>query len=175
MSSGSGKTRRQELIAAIEVAMRDSSGHGVLYSQAVAQRIGINSTDLECLDLIVLRGPITAGALAEATGLTTGAITGVIDRLERAGFARRTRDDQDRRKVLVQALPTVGERIEPLFAPMLRAAMTTLTAYSDEELALLLDFFRRIREASLNAMAEMQAVDLPGKSPQAKAKAGKKL
>jgi hypothetical protein len=59
--------------------MCDASGQGVMYSQAVAQRLGINSTDLECLDHIVLRGPLTAGALAEATGLTTGAITGVID------------------------------------------------------------------------------------------------
>jgi DNA-binding MarR family transcriptional regulator len=62
--------------------MCDASGQGVMYSQAVAQRLGINSTDLECLDHIVLRGPLIAGALAEATGLTTGAITGVIDRLE---------------------------------------------------------------------------------------------
>jgi DNA-binding MarR family transcriptional regulator len=98
---------RNELVAALNHAMRDASGQGVLYSQAVAERLGINSTDLECLDIIVMRGPVTAGELARATGLTTGAITGVIDRLDRAGFAKREHDAADRRKVLVRALPAV--------------------------------------------------------------------
>lgn len=154
MASRTRKSRR-ELIAALNAAMRDTSGQGVLYSQAVAQRLGINSTDLECLDLVVLRGPLTAGALAEATGLTTGAITGVIDRLERAGFARRARDAVDRRKVLVRALPAVAERVAPLFEPMQRAAMAALSSYREEELALLLDFLNRAREAALAAMAEL--------------------
>ena len=105
---------RQELIAALNQTMRDASGTGVLYSQAVAERLGINATDLECLDHIVTKGPITAGALAEATGITTGAITGVIDRLERAGFAKREHDAEDRRKVQVHALPAVMKRIMPL-------------------------------------------------------------
>src|ERR1700734_2618292 len=100
---------RQQLMAALDRAMRDASGQGVMYSAVVAERLGINSTDLECLDHVVLRGPISAGALAEATGLTTGAITGVIDRLERAGFARREPDPEDRRKVLVRAEPIVFE------------------------------------------------------------------
>ena len=121
----------------------------------MAQRLGINSTDLECLDLVVLRGPMTAGALAEATGLTTGAITGVIDRLERAGFARRERDPDDRRKVLVRALPEIEVEAAPLFAPMERAAMAVLSSYSDDELALLLTFFRRIHEAARAATVEL--------------------
>jgi DNA-binding MarR family transcriptional regulator len=149
------KTRPQ-LIAALNTAMRDASGQGVMYSHAVAQRLGINSTDLECLDLAVLRGPITAGALAEATGLTTGAITGVIDRLERAGFATRERDPNDRRKVLVRAQPAAVDRIAPMFEPMQRAALTALAPYRDNELALLLDFFTRVREASVAAMTELQ-------------------
>jgi DNA-binding MarR family transcriptional regulator len=148
--------RRDDLVAALNTAMREASGQGVMYSQAVAQRLGINSTDLECLDHIVLRGPLTAGALAGATGLTTGAITGVIDRLERAGFARRERDPEDRRKISVAAEPVVFERIAPLFEPMQRAALAAVGPYSDDELALLLDFFTRVREASLGAMAELR-------------------
>src|SRR5215813_7664872 len=105
---------RHDLVAALNRAMRDASGQGVLYSQAVAERLGINSTDLECLDSVVLRGPLTAGELADATGLTTGAITGVIDRLERAGFARRERDKDDRRRVLVRAQQAAIKRIAPL-------------------------------------------------------------
>jgi DNA-binding MarR family transcriptional regulator len=124
--------RRQELEAALNAAMRDVSGQGVLYSQAVAERLRMNSTDLECLDHI-LRGPVTAGRLAEVTGLTTGAITGVIDRLERVGLARRERDLNDRRKILVRVLPAVGERVAPLFEPMERTAMAVLSTYRDDE------------------------------------------
>jgi len=156
----SSKTKkRQQLEAALNTAMRDASGQGVLYSQSVAGRLGMNSTDLECLDHI-LRGPVTAGRLAELTGLTTGAITGVIDRLERIGLARRESDPDDRRKTVVRALPTVLERIAPLFEPMERAAMGVLSKYRDDELALILNFLTRARDAALTAMSELRA--LPG-------------
>src|SRR5260221_13536695 len=106
--------RRRELEAALNAAMRDVSGQGVLYSQAVAGRLGMNSTDLECLDHIS-RGPVTAGRLAELTGLTTGAITGVIDRLERARLARRERDPCDPPKTPVRMLPALaGPRAPPV-------------------------------------------------------------
>ena len=156
----SSKTKkRQQLEAALNTAMRDASGQGVLYSQSVAGRLGMNSTDLECLDHI-LRGPVTAGRLAELTGLTTGAITGVIDRLERIGLARRESDPDDRRKTVVRALPTVLERIAPLFEPMERAAMGVLSKYRDDELALILNFLTRVRDAALTAMSGLRA--LPG-------------
>jgi DNA-binding MarR family transcriptional regulator len=145
------------LEAALNAAMRDASGQGVLYSQAVAGRLGMNSTDLECLDHI-LRGPVTAGRLADLTGLTTGAITGVIDRLERIGLARRESDPDDRRKTVVRALPAVLERIAPLFQPMERASMAVLSKYRDDELALILDFLTRARDAALTAMTELRAL-----------------
>ena len=150
-----GEMSRDALIVALNRAMRDASGQGVLYSQTVAERIGINSTDLECLDFIVLRGPISAGELAAVTGLTTGAITGVIDRLEQAGFARRDRHGSDRRKVLVQAMPAVKRRLGPLFQPMERGAMSVLSKYSDKELAFLLDVFSRLSEAAATAVTEL--------------------
>jgi DNA-binding MarR family transcriptional regulator len=109
--------------------MRKASAQGVLFSQLVARRLGISSTDLECLDVIALRGPVTAGELAAATGLTTGAVTGVIDRLEQSGFALRERDQDDRRKVLVRALPAVERRITPLFEPMQRAMSAAIAGY----------------------------------------------
>ena len=154
MSSRRGS--RKELIAALDAALREVSGLGVLYSQAVAGRLGINSTDLECLGHVASEGPLAAGALAEATGLTTGAITGVIDRLERAGFVQREADPSDRRKVMVRALPAALEEVEPLFGPMQRAATTALSSYRVEELALLADFLARLREAGLAAMAELR-------------------
>jgi DNA-binding MarR family transcriptional regulator len=155
MSSSGG---RQQLLEALTRAMREATGPGVLYSAAVAARLGINSTDLECLDFVLTRGPLTAGRLAEATGLTTGAITGVIDRLERAGFARRKRDPADRRKVLVEALPAVQRQIMPLFEPMLRAAMGALADLDDRQLSLLLDFFARAHTFATRALAELHAM-----------------
>src|SRR5215475_952821 len=74
-----GGMSRDALIVALNRAMRDASGQGVLYSQAVAERIGINSTDLECLDFIVLRGPISAGELAVSTGLSKQVSPAEID------------------------------------------------------------------------------------------------
>jgi DNA-binding MarR family transcriptional regulator len=137
--------------------MREVSGQGVLYSQAVAERLGVGPADLECLDCIVLRGPATAGELARATGLTTGAITGVIDRLERAGFARREADPGDRRKVLVAPLPAVASRIAPLYAAMAEAAGAALSDYDDRELAFLIAFLERMQKAAVEATQTLRS------------------
>jgi DNA-binding MarR family transcriptional regulator len=154
MSLSSADVTRDQLIDALNRALRETSGMSVLFSQRLAERMGINSTDMECLDFVLLRGPMTAGALAQATGLTTGAITGVVDRLERAGLACRERDAADRRKVMVRALPGVEERAAPLTEPMQRAVVRALGDYSDAELALLLDFMTRARDAWAAVMAE---------------------
>src|SRR5262245_35822370 len=170
-----GRMNRQELITALNRAMRDASGQGVIYSQVVAERLGINSTDLECLAFIVMRGPLTAGELADATGLTTGAITGVIDRLERAGFAQRDRDKNDRRKVRVRALPAVERRIFPLFQPMERAALSAVSSYKDGELAFLLNFLTQLHEAASAAMMELQVQPkATGKTAQERKARGRK-
>jgi DNA-binding MarR family transcriptional regulator len=153
---------RDGLIAALGAALREVSGLGVLYSHAVAARLGLAPTDLECLGYLT-DGPITAGALAEATRLTTGAITGVVDRLERAGFAARQSDPSDRRRVLVRLTPAAADRLGPLYAPMERAALSALEGYSAAELSLLLGFLQRSRDAALAAMAELRAD--PPRSP----------
>jgi DNA-binding MarR family transcriptional regulator len=146
---------RAELTAALEAALREVSGLGVLYSNAAAERLGLNPTDMECLGYLG-DGPVSAGALAEATRLTTGAITGVIDRLERAGFARREPDPNDRRRVLVRATAEGARRAAPLFAPMAKASAAVLAGYSETELALLLDFLRKSRDASLAVLSELR-------------------
>ena len=154
-SLSSARTTRAELLVALEDALRDVSGLGVLHSQAVSRRLGINSTDLECLGAIG-RGPTTAGALAQATGLTTGAITGVIDRLERAGLARREHDAEDRRRVLVHLSPRVARKVAPLFEPMRQASLSVLSRYSDDELALILDFLTRSCDTAVEVVASLR-------------------
>src|SRR5882672_4092082 len=88
---------RAALMEQLEHAVRKSSALGVIFGQTVASRVGISSSDLECLDFLNIEGRVTAGRLAELTGLTTGAITGVVDRMEKAGLVRRERDERDRK------------------------------------------------------------------------------
>src|SRR5690349_12423995 len=83
---------KEALVARLMMALRRSSAAGVLHGQAIARRVGINSTDLECLDLILMSGPSTAGDIARHTGLTSGAVTGLIDRLERLELVERAAD-----------------------------------------------------------------------------------
>src|SRR5256885_1340126 len=106
---------RAALMQELENAMRRSSGQGVIFGQAVAERAGISNSDLECMDFLIMEGRVTAGRLAELTGLTTGAITGVVDRLERAGYVRRERDETDRRKVFITTIPANIARIGALY------------------------------------------------------------
>ncbi|HEX7308664.1 MarR family winged helix-turn-helix transcriptional regulator [Lentzea sp.] len=88
--------------------MREQSALTVMFHARVAAQMGLSATDEKCLDLAMRAdGPVTAGRIAELSGLSTGAVTGVIDRLERAGYVRRVRDPHDRRKVLVEV--TVGD------------------------------------------------------------------
>ena len=150
------KAKRNELLAAIGMTMREVSGLSVLHSHAMAAALGINSTDLECLDLVMLRGRMTAGELADMTGLTTGAITGVIDRLEKANFVRRERDSIDRRKVFVAVLPSVQENLNPLGEPMQAAVFGVLARYKDRDLAMLLEMLSELQAAGLSAIKEVK-------------------
>src|SRR6266566_1669301 len=122
-----------------------------------AERIGINATDLNCLNIVALAGPMTAGELARATGLTTASITGVLDRLEEGGFVRRERDPKDRRRVIVTLNPGPGLReIGPTFGPLVRAWREAAAGYADEELRLLLDFQRRFEGIVRDQLARLR-------------------
>src|SRR5215212_7821175 len=125
---------REELLRALHELLRKVSAQSVLISDTVALRVGLHPTDLECLDLLYMAGPTTAGKLAAHTGLTTGAMTAVLDRLEQAGFVRRRRDAGDRRCVLVETLPSSVDVIQPFYT-RLAAEMDRLhTEYNNEQL-----------------------------------------
>src|SRR5919199_1292091 len=94
--------RRRELLQQLDAKLRSVIADAVLFNHQVAERVGLNATDAQCLNLLDLHGPMPAGRLAHLTGLTTGAITGAVDRLERVGYVRRERDLHDRRKGIVQ-------------------------------------------------------------------------
>ena len=146
------------LLQELEEAMRRSSAQGVLYGQAVANVAGIANSDLECMDILYLEGRVTAGRLAEVTGLTTGAITGVVDRLEKAGFVRRERDETDRRKVFITVVPETAKRIARFYDPMHDAMMKVLNAYSEDELRLLLRFANEGYKGVLEATEDLKGL-----------------
>jgi DNA-binding MarR family transcriptional regulator len=113
--------------------------------QAGADYLGINRTDARCLDIIERLGGVTAGRLARESGLSTGAVTTVLDRLERSGLARRASDPDDRRRVLVEMTPAARAANEELYRPLVEAATEQMLRYSEEELTLLREYHRASR------------------------------
>ena len=142
----------------LEHAMRRSSAQGAIFGQTIANHVGISNSDMECLDFLILEGRVTAGRLAELTGLTTGAITGVVDRLEQAGMVRRERDADDRRKVFVAAVPENIAKIGRFYEHLQRAMLKVWDGYSDAELRLLLRFATQGYETMLAATEELKAM-----------------
>jgi DNA-binding MarR family transcriptional regulator len=139
----SRRGRREELLEALGRELRDFSDQDVLFSQALADRLGINLTDFKCLSILERTGAVTAGRLAELTGLTSGAITGLIDRLEKAGFARRVRDPNDRRHVIIEAASERRADFEALLGTSNKAMTELVSGYTEEQLGLVLDFLTR--------------------------------
>jgi DNA-binding MarR family transcriptional regulator len=157
---------RAALVEELEHAVRRSSALGVIFGQTVASRVGISSSDLECLDFLNLEGRVTAGRLAELTGLTTGAITGVVDRLEKAGLVRRERDDNDRRKVFIATVPENVAKVGRFYEHMQRAILKDWETYSDAELRLLLRFMTQGYKTMLTATEELKAMmEAPKRKP----------
>src|SRR5215468_5065758 len=146
-TDGARPPERADLEAAFVTALRATGSLMTLITQATAERIGINGTDLNCLNILSFRGQMTAGELARATGLTTASITGVVDRLEEVGFVRRERDPHDRRRVVVKlSLDKAVSEVASVFAPMLRDWREMASRYSDDELRLIVDFYGRVEQ-----------------------------
>lgn len=115
-----------------------------MFHQAVADRLGLHPTDLKCLDLAASEEALTAGRLAELVGLTTAAITSVLDRLEKAGFVRRERDVHDRRKVLVRPQPGRLAEVALLFRHLDKSTRKLLAGYTADQRTLIHDFAERM-------------------------------
>lgn len=112
------------------------------FDEVAREKLGINRTDLRCLNIVENQGPMTAGRLAELSGLTTAAVTSVLDRLERAGYARRVRDEHDRRQVLVEITPLLAERATPIWGPLGEEARAVIMRMPEEKLQSLIEFYR---------------------------------
>lgn len=147
---------RQALVAEFMQEISRMSTWTVMFHQAASQRMGLNPTDGKCLAVLRETGPITAGEMAEIIGVTTGAVTGIIDRLEKHGYVRRAADPHDRRRVVMEPVEnaTNTPEIQTIFGPLAEATLNEfVNRYSTEELAVVLDFVQR----GANLMKEQTA------------------
>jgi DNA-binding MarR family transcriptional regulator len=129
----------------IEMAVRAFIANAILFNHQVAQRLGLGASDGQFMHLLQVHGPLTPGQLAELSGLTTGTVTGVIDRLEGAGFVRRERDESDRRKVIVKLdEERLWSAMAPLYAGQAESLAAVAGAYDAEQLEVIADFLDRL-------------------------------
>ena len=138
-----------DLATQVGEQLRRMGAQSVLISQAVAERFGLHTTDLECLDLIYLRKNPTAGDLAKATGLTSGAVTALIDRLETAGYVERIADPVDRRRVHVRVRPRAIKPIEAVYQPMQARMLELWSTFSARDLQVIADFLARSTDLAI--------------------------
>jgi DNA-binding MarR family transcriptional regulator len=140
MSSGVSRDELKETLLRVSRKVGSQSG---LFTQAVAERLGLAGIDVDSLDVLLTEGRVTVGRLAELTGLTTGSATRMVDRLEQAGFVRRVPDPADRRRVLVDIVPGIDAKLHAMH-DSLRAAETALyDRYSDDQLMLVAEFMEK--------------------------------
>ncbi|HEX7119356.1 MAG TPA: MarR family transcriptional regulator [Longimicrobiales bacterium] len=142
----------------------DDVGHAlsnatIAFHEAVADRLGLHITDHKALRILYGGGPISAGRLGEHLGLTTGAVTALVDRLEQAGYVRRERDPADRRRVLVAPIRDAAReaKVRSLFEPLQRALARHLPDYDETEWRLIMDFIDRAVEALREATHEVRS------------------
>ena len=135
------RQNKRDLIDELIAAYRANSSQDSAFDALAAERLGISPTDLRCLDIIQGRAGLTAGELASASGLTTGAVTAVIDRLERAGLARRAPDQSDRRKVLVEVTDRHYQEAGGIWGPLMAEWQRVLTSrFTAADLATITEF-----------------------------------
>ncbi len=155
------RSKQSELLMANLQLGRELSARTLMFHAAIAEKVGLSATEHKALDLLSRSGALTAGQLAELTGLTTGAITGLIDRLEKAGFVKREKDPSDRRKVVIQpVIEKMEHEIAPLFASMEIRMSQLLSRYSTQELAVINDFITQsitiLQEETMRIYPSMQ-------------------
>jgi DNA-binding MarR family transcriptional regulator len=161
-TGASPERARRRMEGEFLLAVRRAGSVMQLLGAASAERIGINVTDLNCLNILALGGRMTAGDLARQTGLTTASITGVLDRLEAAGFVRRERDPDDRRRVIVRLDTGRGMRdVAPVFAPVVAAWRAVAAQYTDDELRLLLAFQNQLEQIMRDRLIELRGTAQP--------------
>lgn len=146
---------RQELIRRVIREARGMLSASEAFDEAVAVTIGVTRNELRCLDVIDQHTRVTAGELARVSGLTTGAITGLVDRLVERGFVVRTRDDADRRRVYLETTPALRDLVHPIYGTHGAQAGPIFRSFGDAELEVIADFLRQGREMNERSRARL--------------------
>jgi DNA-binding MarR family transcriptional regulator len=156
------QTERDRLLQRVgrEIGRELTSANLFLHT-LIAGKVGLNATDTRCLEILARSpgAPLTAGALTEATGLTTGAITGIVDRLEIAGYVKRVRDTKDRRKIFVELVPGADAKLAKLYEGIGREMERLASGYSVAELQLIHKFLETnldILKRQIEVLSESQ-------------------
>ena len=159
-----GTSKRKALVDEVLAGFQRSSGQGVVLSQLIAEKSGLSPTDLETLGFLEQEGPVTAGRLAELSGLTTGAVTRLIDRLEAAKYVRRRDDPGDRRRVVVELNRARLKEFAPFYDPIREDSVKILERYSEKELELIARLLADMNDFGLRHADRIRALpDLPRK------------
>jgi DNA-binding MarR family transcriptional regulator len=137
---------RSELAQQLRAEIVGYLGAASEFNEDLAKKLKLSRTDMRCLELIARLGPLTAGRLAEESGLTTGAVTFILDRLEEAGMVTRRRDTEDRRRVWVEMVPAAQERLQCLQQPVAAEMRQVAQRFKADELAIVRDFMRQAKE-----------------------------
>ena len=139
------RAKRKTLLADLTQEVRGWQSDQEIFDSGVAELAGLNRTSWRCLDILSTHGPMTAGHLAKATHLTTGAVTAIVDQLEAAGLVRRRRDTGDRRRVFLEATAEVQRRGAPVYGPLIADSVKSLGVFDADQLNVIIDFLRRER------------------------------
>jgi DNA-binding MarR family transcriptional regulator len=131
---------RSEIIENLDWRLRALATSTVLAATTIARKAGMGPNEFKCAEILVRDGSLSAGELAEKAGLTTGAITGIVDRLEKAGWAKRVPDPNDRRRVIIQPGPQDTEVMVGLYDARMKSFNELVEKYSDSELQLITEF-----------------------------------
>jgi DNA-binding MarR family transcriptional regulator len=153
--------RRGRSNRAIRESMRDLNTQLLLLNHHAGGRLDLRGVDLECLDLVSRHGPLSPTALAHRAGLHPATLTGILDRLERGGWAARDRDPADRRGVVVRGVRDPNAELLRLYSGMNMSLGKILAGYREDELELIADYLSRIADAGRNAAAELALQETP--------------
>jgi DNA-binding MarR family transcriptional regulator len=173
MTKRARTSEHQDLVRRVGIAVRKMGAQSVITSRTIADRFGLHTTDLEVLDLIYLRDQASAGELADVTGLTSGSVTALIDRLVDAGYVERTDDPTDRRKVLVRIRHEAIEPIKAAYAGTQRHMVTLWSTFSARDLAVIADFLTRSTELAVDRCKAIQQEVPPARVGRRAARAGR--
>jgi DNA-binding MarR family transcriptional regulator len=149
------RRRKRRLTNTIKESLRELSIQLSLLNHQVGARLDIRDVDLDCLDIVARTGPLSPSALARRAGLHPATMTGILDRLERAGWITRDRDPADRRAVVVSARRERAAELLGLYAGMNGSMDGVCAGYTDQELTLLADFLRRTADAGRRATEDL--------------------